>query len=251
MTAAIGEAVVLAAGNGTRLCSCGAPKPLVEIAGRPLIDHVVAALAAAGVRRVHVVTGHRAGELRAHAFVGVREGLVRFVHNPRHDEPNGLSLLAAEGHVRPPFLLLMSDHLFEPELLARLLAAPRHGEGGLLAIDRRIDRVFDPDDATRVATRGSRLCAIGKGLEPYDAVDTGVFALGRATFMAMRTSLARGDASLSGGIRVLAERGQMGVVDVGAAAWIDVDTPAALDEARRLAAQGRIGLPAFAALGVP
>ncbi len=45
--------VVLAAGGGRRLG--GRPKALLEYAGRPLVEHAVAVVRAAGVARVHVV----------------------------------------------------------------------------------------------------------------------------------------------------------------------------------------------------
>jgi 1L-myo-inositol 1-phosphate cytidylyltransferase len=233
-------AVVLAAGNGLRLGAAIVPKPLVPLAGLPLLDHVVATLVDAGVERVHVVTGHRAEALRAHIFFRRPLQGVVFAHNPRYDEPNGLSLLAAEHGVSEPFLLLMSDHVFAPETLTPLLARPCPSHGGLLVVDRRPERVFDPQDATRVATRGDTIVAIGKGLAEYDAIDTGLFLLSPAVFGAMRESLVAGDASLSGGIRVLAKRGAMKAVDV-TGSWIDVDTPEALQEAERLVQVGEIG----------
>jgi 1L-myo-inositol 1-phosphate cytidylyltransferase len=235
------SAVVLAAGNGARLVgSLDAPKPLVPVGGRPLLDHVVVALVRAGVERVCVVTGHRGEEVRAHAYrVTPRRGIV-YVHNPRHEEPNGLSLLAAEPEIGGPFLLLMSDHLFAAEAVPTLLARECPTEGGLLAIDRRPGEVFDPADATRVATRGDTILAVGKRLAVHDAVDSGLFLLSPAAFSAMRESVAAGDASLSGGVSVLARRGAMKAVDVRWR-WIDVDTRAALVEAERLVALGLVG----------
>ena len=61
-------AMVLAAGLGTRLrpLTLTLPKPLVEIGGRTLIDHVLDRLADAGVERVVVNTHYRAAMLAAH-----------------------------------------------------------------------------------------------------------------------------------------------------------------------------------------
>jgi len=57
------EAVVLAAGKGTRMKS-DLPKVLHELAGRPLLSHVLDTARAAGVRRTVVVVGHQAERVR-------------------------------------------------------------------------------------------------------------------------------------------------------------------------------------------
>lgn len=60
-------AVVLAAGDGDRLGehTAGVPKPLIPIAGRPLISYTLEALAEAGVQEAVVVVGYRAAQLAA------------------------------------------------------------------------------------------------------------------------------------------------------------------------------------------
>jgi bifunctional UDP-N-acetylglucosamine pyrophosphorylase/glucosamine-1-phosphate N-acetyltransferase/UDP-N-acetylglucosamine pyrophosphorylase len=57
-------AVVMAAGKGTRMNS-ELPKVLVPVCGRPMIDYVLDALAAAGVDRTIVVVGYRADDVRS------------------------------------------------------------------------------------------------------------------------------------------------------------------------------------------
>ncbi len=57
-------AVVLAAGQGTRMRSA-LPKVLHPLAGRPMLDHVLAALAEAGIDRTVVVTGHEGDQVEA------------------------------------------------------------------------------------------------------------------------------------------------------------------------------------------
>lgn len=235
------EAVVLAAGRGSRLFSVETlPKPVYAVEGRPLLARVVDGLQAAGVSTVHVVTGYGAEAVRACPGVA-REGLrINWIDNPRYDEPNGLSLLCARGSVSPRFLVSMSDHLFQHDAIARFAAgAPAGGE--YLAVDYDLANIFDMDDATKVRTGSDgAIEAIGKELTPFDAVDTGLFLLTPRVFDALEESVGAGDASLSGGIRRLAALGLMRAWDIGGGKWLDVDTPAASAEAARLVRAGRI-----------
>jgi len=57
--------IILAAGQGKRMRS-DLPKPLVPVAGRPIIDHLIDAVRAAGISTVSVVVGHQAERMRAH-----------------------------------------------------------------------------------------------------------------------------------------------------------------------------------------
>ena len=59
------KALIIAAGAGSRLRDRGDIKPLVEIAGRPLIEHVGERIAAAGLGGIVVVTGYKAETLEA------------------------------------------------------------------------------------------------------------------------------------------------------------------------------------------
>lgn len=65
---AVRTAMVLAAGLGTRMraFSDTIPKPLVPLAGKPLIDHVLDRLAAAGVERAVVNVHYLADQIEAH-----------------------------------------------------------------------------------------------------------------------------------------------------------------------------------------
>lgn len=75
---AIAAGGVIAAGEGARLKALGLPKPLVPVAGEPLIAHVLENFAAAGIGRVCVIVN--SGEQDCAAFVRERfSGLVATV----------------------------------------------------------------------------------------------------------------------------------------------------------------------------
>ncbi|HEY5232059.1 MAG TPA: NTP transferase domain-containing protein, partial [Verrucomicrobiae bacterium] len=55
------KAVILAAGKGTRMreLTSELPKPMLRVQGRPILEHIVAGVVAAGVREIFIVTGWR------------------------------------------------------------------------------------------------------------------------------------------------------------------------------------------------
>jgi 1L-myo-inositol 1-phosphate cytidylyltransferase len=223
----ISEAVILMAGSGSRLRAGerSLPKPLVPILGRPLISYTLGALARAGIRTVYAVIGFEKDFVRREVARLAPPGLeVRFLENPDWQKQNGVSVLAAAAHVHTPFLLTMSDHLFEQVIVDRLLGYAR-ADALNLAVDRKIAAIFDLDDAMKVQTSGDRIVAIGKNLENYNAIDTGLFVCPSSLFDYLENAKRENDCSLADGVRAMAEQNQARVVDIGDAWWQDVDTP--------------------------
>jgi 1L-myo-inositol 1-phosphate cytidylyltransferase len=227
--------LILAAGHGSRLREVSDSKPLTPLAGRPLIGHVIEAAMAAGATDFTVVTGHEADAVETFlAGLGVPIDCVR-LHD--WDKPNGHSVLAGSARIDGDYLLLMSDHLFDPEIARRAIA----GGGALtLAIDRDWRREsLDLDDATKVAIDADRIVAIGKTLRAFDAVDTGVFYATPKLAEAIAAAVVEGKAgSLSEGVQRLAEAGQARTADATGLFWLDVDDPVALAKAEAHFATG-------------
>ena len=226
---AVTEAVILMAGVGSRLGAFA--KPLVSINDRPLICYTFDALLQAGVETVHAVMGATAEQLTAMLLPLMPRGLrLHPIINHEWQKQNGVSVLAAAGHVQAPFFLTMGDHLFERAILDALLT---HSDRAAvnLAVDRKIESVFDLDDATKVSTDGDFVRAIGKDLADYDAIDTGVFLCGAEIFSYLRHAQCDGDCSLSDGIRLMATDRKVRAIDIAGAWWQDVDTPEMLQRA--------------------
>ena len=116
------QAVVLAAGRGTRLGTRGdgRPKCLTDVGGKPLLFHSLAALGEAGVEKTWIITGHRADQLRSAVGDSLSGMDIRYASNPDYRTSGSLgSLLVASRVVeRRSTLLLESDLLYDPRFLA-------------------------------------------------------------------------------------------------------------------------------------
>jgi MurNAc alpha-1-phosphate uridylyltransferase len=108
-------AMIMAAGLGKRMRPLTAtkPKPLIEVAGKPLLDHVLEKLRSAGVRKVVVNVHYLADALEAH-LASRQHGLEVVISDERK-----LLLETGGGLVKAcplidcdPFLALNSDNLW-------------------------------------------------------------------------------------------------------------------------------------------
>jgi choline kinase len=227
---AVTDVVILMAGTGSRLRASGEilPKPLVPILGRPLISYIAEALENAGIQTLHAIVGANSDRL----IESLRPLIPAKMHlnpipNPDWQKQNGLSVLCAAGHVTEPFLLMMGDHLFDPAILSLVLQASASSCLNL-AVDKKLETIFDIDDAMKVQTAGDRVITLGKTLEIYDAIDTGIFLCPNELFDYLRHAQSRNrgsDCSLADGVRLMAADGKVRAIDIGTAWWQDVDTP--------------------------
>lgn len=235
---AVSEAVILMAGQGSRLRHANETflKPFVPVLGRPLISYTLDVLASAGIKRIQFVVGYESERTISELDELMPAGIAAFfVNNSDWQKQNGLSVLAAAGRVGAPFLLAMGDHLFDERTVERLL---QNFDTDFLnvAVDRKLDSIFDLADAMKVQTRDHAISQIGKDLGDYDAIDVGLFVcpmdlffyLGRA-----KQENSRNDCSLADGVRLMAGDGKVRAVDIGDGWWQDVDTLSMLSHAEK------------------
>jgi choline kinase len=233
---AISEAVILMAGEGSRLRGSNGSflKPFVPVLGRPLISFALDALTRAGIEAVNFVVGYESGRMKENLRQVIPAGLsVSFIENRDWRKQNGISLLAAADRVSKPFLLTMSDHVFDATVVDGLLDSFEPGFLNI-AVDRKLDAIFDLEDAMKVQTRGNRITDIGKNLRHYDAIDSGLFVCPLEIFDHLehaKSRSSRSDCSLADGIRLMAGDDKVRAVDIGDGWWQDVDTPEMLRHA--------------------
>ncbi len=232
----IPEAVILMAGAGSRLRGSDQSflKPLVPILGRPLVSYIIDALIEAGINKINFIVGYESERTRAamKKLAPPKPEWV-FIENPDWQKQNGISLLAAAHQVSAPFLLTMSDHLFDHAILD-LLIESADIDFLNLAVDRKLDSVFDLDDAMKIRTYGDKVVEIEKNLLDYDAIDTGLFVCPESIFDYLeraKSGSSRNDCALADGVRLMAADGKVRAVDIGNAWWQDVDTVTMLQQA--------------------
>jgi N-acetyl-alpha-D-muramate 1-phosphate uridylyltransferase len=106
-------AFVLAAGLGKRMrpLTASRPKPLVEVAGKALIDHVLDRLRSAGVGRIVVNVHYLADALEAHLKARAKDFDVRVSDERKQLMETGGGLILAEPMIgADPFLVINSDN---------------------------------------------------------------------------------------------------------------------------------------------
>lgn len=122
------QAVILTAGEGIRLrpYTTARPKGMIPVANKPLLEHLVEALAAVGVRDIVMVVGYHKEAVMSHFDDGAKWQVA--IDYARQDKPlgTGNALLAAREHLEAEasFLLLPGDNYLTPEDLQRLLDQP-------------------------------------------------------------------------------------------------------------------------------
>ena len=236
--------VILAAGQGKRMRS-SLPKVLHPLAGRPLLEHVLAAAGALKPREIRVVHGH--GGERVKADFGSRA--LTWVHQA---EQRGTGHAVRQALARVPardvVLVLYGDvPLIRPETLRRLVARARAGQLAVLTAE-----FADPTGYGRIIRSGGKRGGIVAIVEDRDAtpaqraiheINTGLLACPAAALSRMVRRLRADNAQKEyylTDIIALAVRDGMGVAAVAAgsaAEVMGVNDKAQLAEAGRLLRQ--------------
>ena len=157
-------AMIFAAGLGTRMGALtrDRPKPLIPVAGRPLLDHALALVRGVGVPRVVVNTHAHAAQVADHLARSAPDVLVS--HEPERLETGGGLKRALPLLGSGPVFTLNADMVWSgPNPLAALAAAWRPGMGALLVVVPRENAVGHPGPGDFRLGEDGRLARRGSG----------------------------------------------------------------------------------------
>ncbi|MBM3487592.1 MAG: phosphocholine cytidylyltransferase family protein [Alphaproteobacteria bacterium] len=236
------RAVILAAGVGARLGAAAntEPKALLRFAGRTLLERHLANLAGAGIRHLTVVTGFARAAIEAGLAAAPAGLAVETVHNPDFTQGSGVSLWTARAALAAggPVLLMDADVLYDPRMIARLVATPN-------ADCFLVDRDFVPGpEPVKLCIRGGRIVEFRKAVAvAYDwcGESVGFFRLSPAGAAAVIAAAGRSIAAgrvaepYEEAIRTVALTAapRFGWEDVTGLRWIEIDFPEDVVRAER------------------
>jgi len=233
------QAIILAAGCGSRMRSpCGLPKVLLDLQGQTLLEYHLKTLCALDVTNVTLVVGHR-GEIIENFIIskGLDQQYNLFVvHNDQWQRGNASSILAARPYVTDDrFLVVMGDHLFDPECLRGF---PRVG-GEFVGIFDSAPRFVNIAEATKARADRGHITALGKDLAEFTYVDMGLFICPQDIFPCIEQTLAQGEGSFNAVKRRWIAQNELHIFDCKGVFWIEIDTQEDLTRARKLI-EGRL-----------
>jgi glucose-1-phosphate thymidylyltransferase len=230
------QAVVFAAGAGTRLRPLTAEKPkgLVEVAGRPLLAYAFEELAAAGIDECVVVIGYRGSQI-VETFGDAFAGLpLQYVEQP---DPDGLAsaLATAAPTLDCPVLAVNGDNVFDVDL-ATLVDRHQRVEPAVTYLVERVDREQARRGAVLDLADGEVVGVVEKPEQPPSRlVPRGIRVLSREVVRACATVDRRqtGEYELSRAVdTVIAGGGQVEMVSMRG--WcLNVNTPADRERAAK------------------
>jgi len=233
-------AVILAAGKGTRMghLTADAPKPMLPLAGKPMLEHILDRLRASGIRRVLLVIGYRGEMIRAHL-----EGYPMEIAYRVQESANGTgsaALLAHDFASDEPFLLTFGDILCSIEDYRGLMAKLDEEAVGVLGVKY----VDDPAPGAAVYEEDNRVVRIiekppvGSSTTHWNSA--GLYAFRPVLFEELRALplSPRGEYELTTAIDQLIRRDEVLRLYAIEQEWMDVGRPEDLARGERLVGGG-------------
>ena len=234
------KAVILAAGQGTRIRSVHGehPKCLIEVDDTTILDHQLEALSKAGINDVAIVVGYEKEQIMRHVMSRNVNGVQRihFIENPAFAITNNIySLWLALEWVRGDrFIVLNADVIFNPDILD--LAVRPHAP---------ISMIVDPlwrDETMKVVILDDHVIRMSKNIsrEEFSGTYIGITVFSKAIqdrfFRKMEDVIARGRVNefFNVVVQELANEGvPVGYTSTDGLPWAEIDDPVDLTFAQQ------------------
>ncbi|MGI8431641.1 MAG: sugar phosphate nucleotidyltransferase [Chthoniobacterales bacterium] len=238
MSNLITKAVLLAAGRGTRMreLTDDLPKPMIAVRGKPILQHILEGLRAAGVREVFIIVGYRAEVVRQFFGDGAAFDL-RLTYGTQVEQ-NGTGKvveLARDFVGADPFILSYGDILIQSANYAQLV---RLDDATEATVSVKENEDVSKGGAVFVNER-FELIDLREKPQPNEPTspwyNAGVYAFRPSIFdfTAQLERSPRGEYELTDAIRALALSGKKVQAFELVGAWADVRDPEILEALNR------------------
>lgn len=248
----VGKAVILAAGRGTRMGSLtgDVPKPMLQVDGKPILQHIIEGIQEAGIRQFHIITGYKADTIEAYFQDGHELGVdLTYTNQVIQDGTGKAPELARDFVAADPFLLTYGDILVKAETYRQVLQRFASGnfeavvtavegeevtKGGFLIFDDQfcLDTLIEKPTAEELlALRQSGRFKDGDSVW-YNA---GIYVFQPSLFDYTRQleKSARGEYELTDAITAMCAAGHTVAGQKIQSSWVDVRDPEVLRSLRR------------------
>jgi bifunctional UDP-N-acetylglucosamine pyrophosphorylase/glucosamine-1-phosphate N-acetyltransferase len=220
------QCVILAAGKGTRLrpLTEHTPKPLVQVAGKALLDHILEALPSS-VDEIIMVTGYLEEQLHKHYGAEYNGRQITYVHQ-EEQKGTGHALWLCKDLIKGRFLFMFADDIHGKDDLARVASFSR----GMLALTTETPERF----GIVVRHPDGTLAEFVEKPEhaPSNLASTGVFMFDEHIFDFEPTVLTNGEFYHTDMTREYAKEYPIAVVEQNL--WIPIGYPEDIEKAETI-----------------
>jgi len=230
MTTKIDKAVVLAAGRGTRMRDLTAevPKPMIEVRGKPVLQHIIEGLRDAGIREFLIIVGYHADAVQNFFGDGSRYNVeIQYATQTVQDGTGRVVDLSREFVGNSPFVLGYGDILVDPANYKRVVDISEDIEA-IITVTRGEDvskggAVFLNDRMELLDLREKS--QPGEATSPFYNAGLYAFQPSIFDFTAKLKPSPRGEYELTDAIRDLAQSGKKVKALELTGEWADVRDP--------------------------
>jgi len=220
------KAVVLAAGKGKRLWPLteNRPKPMIPVANRPILEHIVEALDTANIDEVVLVVGSNRERVQSYFGDGQHWDLdITYVVQDQQ-LGTGHALLQAESQVGDSFIALNGDRIINAKLVEDVWVRHRETDDPTMGVTRTDEPsrygVVELDSRDVVRIEEQPIPELAKS----DFINVGVYAFSPDIFAAIRQTDSQGEQALTDTISDLMDSQRVRAVPYRGM-WLDVSEP--------------------------
>ena len=179
----ITEALILAAGKGTRMWPLteNLPKPLLPLCGKPIIEHQIMALKNVGVKKINILIGHRMKEISDLLGNGKKYDVKINYIVQSEQKGTGHAVSLAEKHIKNSFFCINGDTLVDEKNIE--LLAKKKTEMAMM-----VTNVDDGRNFGVVKSKNGLLTEIiEKGFSGKSSINAGIYLFNKKIFKSLKT----------------------------------------------------------------